>query len=68
MQRYILGRIIQSVVCVLVVATIVFIIVRLTGNPLDVLTDERAAVEDRKMVAENWDWINPFLFNSNPPC
>lgn len=61
MQRYILGRLIQAVICVLLVATIVFVTVRMTGNPLDVLTDPRSTQKDRDLVAKSLGLDKPVL-------
>jgi peptide/nickel transport system permease protein len=53
MRRYILERAGQSLVSLLVVVSVVFVLARLTGNPLDLLLDDYAS-EDQKarMAAE----------------
>jgi len=61
MQRYILGRFLQAIVSVTLVATAIFAIVRLTGDPIDVLTDPRATVEDRRLVAESLGFDKPMI-------
>jgi peptide/nickel transport system permease protein len=43
------------------VATIVFVTVRLTGNPLDVLTDPRSTQQDRDLVAKSLGLDKPVL-------
>jgi peptide/nickel transport system permease protein len=52
-MRYLLGRLIQSVILILIVATVVFFIVRLTGDPRNTLLDPKATIEDRELVAQN---------------
>ncbi len=61
MQRYVLARFLQALVSVVMVATMVFIIVRFTGDPLDVVTDIRATVEDRRLVAESLGLDQPII-------
>jgi peptide/nickel transport system permease protein len=61
MQRFILGRFVQALICVIIVATLVFIMVRFTGDPLDILTDTRATEEDRRLVAENLGLDKPMI-------
>jgi len=61
MQRYILGRFIQGIVSVILVATTVFIIVRMTGNPLDVITDPRITEQERQAVAERLGLDQPVI-------
>jgi peptide/nickel transport system permease protein len=52
---------IQAIILILLVATIVFIIVRLTGNPLDVVSDPRATEESRQLIAEKLGLDKPFV-------
>jgi peptide/nickel transport system permease protein len=47
MKRYIARRLIQGVVLLCMVATIVFVLGRLTGNPVDLMLPEDATQEDR---------------------
>ena len=51
MRRYLLSRILQAIVTLLLLTLIAFVMTRLTGNPLDVLLDARATEEDRAAVA-----------------
>ena len=37
MQRYILGRIVQAIVLVFVVSVVVFVMARLSGDPIEIL-------------------------------
>lgn len=50
MRRYLLGRFVQSVASLLAVITIVFVLGRLTGNPVDLLLDDYATPEQRARV------------------
>jgi peptide/nickel transport system permease protein len=59
--RYILGRILQAVILIFVVATVVFLIVRGTGDPLDVVSDPRASAEARQEIAEELGLDKPLI-------
>ncbi len=52
MQRYILQRLIQGALLLVVVTTIVFFIGRMTGNPVDMMLPEDATEEDRQAMIE----------------
>src|SRR6202795_3582058 len=47
MQRYILRRVLQSIVVLVVLAFVIFALARVTGNPADLLLPEGATAEDR---------------------
>src|SRR5205823_2750885 len=47
MKRYIARRLVQGVILLALVATIVFFLGRLTGNPVDLMLPEDATAEDR---------------------
>ena len=47
MKRYIVYRLLQGVVLLCLVATVVFFLGRLTGNPADLMLPEDATAEDR---------------------
>ena len=47
MQRYIIRRLLQSVVVLVVLALVVFSLARVTGNPADLLLPEDATADDR---------------------
>jgi peptide/nickel transport system permease protein len=47
MKRYIVQRLLQGVVLLLLVATLVFFLGRLTGNPVDLMLPEGSTPEDR---------------------
>ncbi|MBU0463656.1 MAG: ABC transporter permease [Proteobacteria bacterium] len=49
MQRYIIKRIFQSLIVILGITVIVFIIVHLTGDPLDLLLPPEAGLEEREI-------------------
>lgn len=48
MQRYVIRRLLQSVVVLVVLALVVFSLARVTGNPADLLLPEDATAEDRE--------------------
>jgi peptide/nickel transport system permease protein len=52
MRRYILQRLSQGLVLLVLVATIVFFLGRLTGNPVDLMLPEDATPEDRQALTE----------------
>ena len=47
MQRYVLRRVLQSVVLLFVLAIVIFALARVSGNPADLLLREDASAEDR---------------------
>jgi peptide/nickel transport system permease protein len=52
MFRYIAGRLVQTVVSILFITTLVFFLVRLTGDPADVLVPDYAPPELQALVRE----------------
>ena len=42
MQRYLAGRILQAIVSMLVVSIVVFVLARLTGDPLEIMMPAEA--------------------------
>ena len=48
MQRYVVQRLLQGAVLLVIVTTIVFAVGRLTGNPVDLLLPEEASEEERQ--------------------
>ena len=52
MRSYIVQRLLQGVILVLLVTTIVFFLGRLTGNPADMVLPEDATEEDRQEMIE----------------
>src|SRR5258706_12969089 len=52
MKRYIVYRLLQGVLLLCLVATIVFFLGRLTGNPVDLMLPEDATPEDRAALVQ----------------
>ena len=50
MLIYIIRRLLQGIVLLFMVATVVFILGRLTGNPVDLILPEDATPEDRLSI------------------
>jgi ABC-type dipeptide/oligopeptide/nickel transport system permease component len=50
MARYIVQRLLQAVIMVVLVATLVFFLGRLTGNPADLILPEDASPADREAI------------------
>jgi peptide/nickel transport system permease protein len=50
MQRYLAGRILQAIVSMLVVSLVVFVLARLTGDPLEIMMPAEATKEDIAMM------------------
>ncbi len=61
MQRYIAGRVFQSLITLLVVSVIVFALGRMMGNPLDVLLPIDASPELRQQETERLGLNEPFF-------
>jgi len=67
MKRYIVRRLLQGLVLLCMVATIVFFLGRLTGNPVDLMLPEDATAEDRASMIKTLGLDGPlheqfFLF------
>lgn len=58
MRRYILIRLFQSFLAIVGVSIIVFTLVRLSGNPLDLISEEE--LEQRDELARAWGLDKPF--------
>jgi ABC-type dipeptide/oligopeptide/nickel transport system permease component len=50
MQRYILGRVVQLAMSLLVVVTFVFLLSRLSGDPVQLMLDVRATEEEKQAL------------------
>jgi ABC-type dipeptide/oligopeptide/nickel transport system permease component len=61
MQRYILGRVVQSVLCLLIVSFVVFYAARLTGDPTVLLLSEMASREDAARLRAHLGLDRPML-------
>jgi peptide/nickel transport system permease protein len=58
-QRYILSRIVQSLVTLLGVSVIIFSLARMSGNPLDVLLPSEASAAEHERMAQLWGLDRP---------
>src|SRR5919106_2261572 len=61
MARYIAGRIFQAVLGLVFIATLVFFVVRLTGDPGRILTSEFAPVEVQQEIRERLGLDKPLI-------
>ena len=59
MQRYILIRVAQSVLTLLILTVIVFSLARIAGDPLDVLLPLEASVQDAERLRAEWGLDRP---------
>jgi peptide/nickel transport system permease protein len=59
MQRYIILRLGQGVLALLVISIVVFALARVTGSPLDVLLPEEATAVDIARVEARWGLDSP---------
>jgi len=62
MQRYILKRVIQGVIALIGVSIIVFLLIRLTGDPVILLLPPSATEEDVVTLTENLGLDKPLYF------
>src|SRR5229473_199096 len=53
MWRYLLGRVAQTVLSMLVVISIVFFLTRLSGNPIHLLLDVNATERDQEILTHH---------------
>src|ERR671914_1530680 len=61
MARYVVGRIFQAVLGLVFIATLVFFVVRLTGDPGGILPSEFAPVEVRREIRERLGLDEPLI-------
>ena len=61
MKRFIARRLMQGVILLVMVATIVFFLGRLTGNPVDLMLPEDATAEDRANLIKTLGLDGPIL-------
>ena len=59
MDKYLLQRIVQAVICLLGVTAIIFMLVRLTGDPIEAMLPEMATKEDYDRLAAYWGMDKP---------
>ena len=60
MTRYILNRFLQGIIALLLLATIVFILARVTGNPVDLLLPPDATKSDREYMIHQLGLDRPY--------
>ena len=60
MWRYLLGRVVQTVLSLLVVVSIVFVLTRLSGNPIYLLLDVNATERDQEILTRHLVLDKPF--------
>jgi peptide/nickel transport system permease protein len=53
MGRYLIGRVVQTVLSMLVVVSIVFVLTRLSGNPVHLLLDVSASERDQEILTHH---------------
>ena len=61
MRRYLLIRVLHSLITLLVVSFLVFGMGRLSGNPLDILLPEDATEEQYNRLNERWGFDRPIV-------
>ena len=59
MQRYILKRLAQTLVTIWIVTLVVFMLTRITGDPVDLLLSPDASAEDRAVARKAWGLDRP---------
>jgi peptide/nickel transport system permease protein len=67
MQRYIMVRVLQSLLTLGVMSILVFSLARLTGDPLDVLLPMEAGEGERERIARHWGLDKPWFVNVAHP-
>jgi peptide/nickel transport system permease protein len=61
MGRFLLGRVLQTVLSMLVVISIVFVLTRLSGNPVHLLLDVNATERDQQILMHHLGLDQPLL-------
>ena len=59
MQRYLVQRVLQGALTLLVISLIVFLLARLSGDPLHIMLPEEATAEDYAAAARQWGLDKP---------
>lgn len=59
MERYLLQRVLQGAATLLVISLIVFLLARLSGDPLQIILSEEATKEDFATAAAHWGLDKP---------
>jgi peptide/nickel transport system permease protein len=58
-QRYLLRRVLQGIGTLLIISLIVFLLARLSGDPLNIMLSEEASKEDYAVAAKHWGLDRP---------
>ena len=61
MSRYLIGRVLQTVLSMLVVVSIVFVLTRLSGNPVHLLLDVNASEKDQEILTRHLGLDQPLV-------
>src|SRR6266571_2467190 len=61
MWRYLVGRIFQTLLSMLVVVSIVFVLTRLSGNPIYLLLDVNATERDQQILTHHLGLDRPLI-------
>jgi peptide/nickel transport system permease protein len=61
MWRYLIGRVFQTLLSMLVVVSIVFVLTRLSGNPIHLLLDVNATERDQEILTHHLGLDRPLL-------
>jgi len=61
MARFLLGRVAQTLLSMLVVISIVFVLARMSGNPIDLLLDANATEQERAILMHHLGLDQPLL-------
>src|SRR5262245_53128021 len=61
MLRFLIGRVLQMVLSMLVVISIVFMLTRLSGNPINLLLDVNATQQDQEILTRHLGLDKPLL-------
>jgi len=59
MQRYILKRLLETLITIWIISVAVFMLTRLTGNPMDLLLSPMASAQDRAVATAAWGLDQP---------
>ena len=59
MERYLVQRVLQGALTLLVISLIVFLLARLSGDPLHIMLPEEATAEDYDLAAKHWGLDRP---------
>src|SRR5215467_11418330 len=61
MVRYLVGRVLQTLLSMLVVVSIVFVLTRMSGNPIHLLLDVNASERDQQILTHHLGLDRPLL-------